>query len=124
MSTEAAETKFTIPREVYYRCIWLVRDASRLERIVGIFRTDGGSPEEDSGGTEWTRIVDGDITARAEADLEAINTALDKIPDVYRRGIILNITEGKTFSELAHPNTWKKWKRLFIYQLAQELHLV
>ncbi|MBQ6314893.1 MAG: hypothetical protein IKE85_07115 [Mogibacterium sp.] len=124
MSTEAAETNFAIPREVYYRCIWTVRDARRLEHILGICRSDDCDPKEDFGRTEWTGIVNGEIMARAEADLDAINTALDKIPDVYRRGIILNITEGQTFSELAHPNTWKKWKKIFIYQLAQELHLI
>ncbi|MBQ6315338.1 MAG: hypothetical protein IJH90_05755 [Mogibacterium sp.] len=112
--TSAACAK--LPREVYYRCIWLVRDAERLRTVS----EPGDHPFPDG----MDIIVSEAVIRKARGDLAHIDAALNMIPEVYRSGVINNITRGDPFSDLAHPNTWKKWKRIFISELAKELDLI
>ncbi|MBQ3291473.1 MAG: hypothetical protein IJH43_03765 [Mogibacterium sp.] len=112
-----------IPKDVYYRCVWLIRDSIRLERITEACcpgnEAGNGSDEKDE-----AVIIDENVIRRAETELTSINKALHKIPEAYRREIIANIIYKSPFSDIAHPNTWKKWKQIFIYELAHELHLI
>lgn len=147
-----------MPAEVYYRCIWLVRDSKRLELLAELSNAEYGceesqesaytgtceSPiiageshnkrdlqlddETDPGGwridMESSVIVSEEVVSRAEIELACIRAAIMRVPSAYRQGIIDNIASRKPFDDTAHPNTWKKWKQTFIYQLAKELHLI
>ena len=113
-----------IPQDVYYRCVWLVKGRQRLLELTEL----GGAASQDvipsAASTTGSVIVSEDVINQAEKDLACIRNALDRIPGAYREGIILNISDKKPFGDMAHPNTWKKWKQEFIYQLAKELHLI
>ena len=70
------------------------------------------------------RIVNAEVIDQASRDLECINAALAAVPEVYRTGIMDNIVSRKPFDDLAHPNTWKKWKQIFLHELAKRMHLI
>ena len=110
--------EISLPREVYYRCIWTVRDMKRLGEIAC-----AAADKADAASDEGT-IVSEDVIMQSALTLKCINDALGKIPDVYRTGIMDNIIRKEAFSDLAHPNTWKRWKLVFLYELARELHLI
>lgn len=96
-----------LPREVYYECVWIVRGMDRLERMVA----DGGA---------------GNAVAREEAwvRLYAIRSALEKIPECYREGVLRSVMErGGMVPEGAHENTWKRYKQIFLHELAKQLAL-
>ena len=118
------------PSNVYYRCIWLVRDSRRLNDLIELSRLTGeiGSVElgEDfiAAADFSDSIITEKVIERAEYDLGCIRRALETVPKDYRQGILGNIIDKEPFSDLAHPNTWKKWKQTFIYQLAKEQHLI
>lgn len=114
-----------IPREVYYRCIWLIRDMPRLEQLV-LMRQNGadGDYPETADISEDAIIVPETVIDRAAEDLETIKDTLNEIPEVYRQGIINNIISKDPFSDFAHPNTWKKWKTEFIHELARAMHYI
>lgn len=96
---------YILPREVYYQCIWLIKD---MERLQDLKRDVGRSS----------------VGIAATKRLDAIDRALEELPDVYREPMIRNIINKEEFPETAHENTWRKWKQLFIYQLAVNLELV
>lgn len=130
-----------LPREVYYRCLWTVRDMSRLEALAafhelsnrpdGLFQKSGFENAPDNGPDhpeehEIRRavIISDEVAGRAAYETECIRRALDKIPSVYREGLLDNIINKTRFDDFAHPNTWKRWKLVFLYELAKELYLI
>ena len=116
--SEAPPNCYKLPKEVYYRCLWVVRDAERLRNLVKA--GEDYSPER----IHEYKAVTEDVLRQAAADLGCVSRALLKIPEVYRYGIIDNITEKTTFGDYAHINTWKRWKQVFLYELARELHYI
>lgn len=89
-----------LPKAVYYQCIWTVRDIDRLAAIS----------------------VD-DKYARFR--LEAIYTSLEVVPSEYRKEVLKSIIDyGRGYSDDAHENTWKRWKKAFITELAHKLRLI
>ena len=107
-----------LPREVYYRCLWTVRDISRIREIAC---AAPGMPESDA---EGGQIVSADVIRQAAADLKHISRSIEAVPEEYREGILDNIINREPFGDQAHPNTWKRWKLVFLHALAAELHLI
>ena len=72
-----------------------------------------------------------DITAK-KADklitltnrIESIEAALFSIPEKYREGIKQKLVDGKSYGDEFHPNTWKKWQQVYIYNVAKNLGLI
>lgn len=119
-----------IPGNVYYRCIWLVRDSKRLRELVEMDRAASeNAPHATLYGTDLYSddeavIVSEAVIQRAEEELDCMDRALSRIPEAYQDGILANIISKDPFADTAHPNTWKKWKQQFIFELAKELHLI
>lgn len=96
-----------IPRNIYFECIWIIRDKKRLERILA------------SNIDEY-----GEVERNAYYKLDAIHRAILKIPAEYRGVILRSITYGINNTNIyIHENTIKKYKRDFIYQVAKNLAL-
>ena len=165
-----------LSREVYYRCIWMVRDIERIRRLTDMkpgahhemqqgarpgahLRKNGTQQDAENraGGTLAAEDVDlasdaalaGEVTKGEDAalageaadeedtilvnemtieracfEMKAIVAAMEAVPEAYRRGVFRNIVFKEQFEDTAHPNTWKKWKTVFINELARKLFLV
>lgn len=117
--------ELVLPREVYYECVWIVRGMDRLERMV----TDGIPEERANGVIRADRTSEGNEVwefAREEAfvRLMAIRSALEVIPECYREGVLRSVMErGGRTPEGAHENTWKRYKQVFLHELAKQLAL-
>lgn len=124
-----------LPREVYYRCLWTLRDTDRLKSIAAVLDHDdhaseqaqavmqGRSPSDGCSGAD-TMIIAEDVARRAAAELDCIERALDSIPQVYREGLLDNILHKEPLPDFAHANTWKRWKLVLMYEMARELRLI
>lgn len=133
---DAAGREIKLPKEVYYRCLWTVRDAGRLRGLADLLRQDEnvyissvqGSQdtcqEPGSTGESRTLVISDETARRAAADLACIEKALTKVPEVYREELLDNIMNKKPLPDFAHANTWKRWKLVFLYELAREMRLV
>ena len=126
-----------LPREVYYRSLWTVRDVTRLRQLADAASIITDSLPElpdrtDKPEHSRIRVPDDDtymiiserVVRQAASDIRCINSALERVPEVYRKGIMDNIVDRTPFDDLAHPNTWKRWKLVFLYELARELDLI
>ena len=122
---DAAGRDVRLPREVYYRCLWTVRDAERLKGIAEILDHDEELYYTDAAGAgSGTVIVTDDVAKHAAYELECIHAAITKVPEVYREGLLDNINKKEPLPDFAHPNTWKRWKLVFLYELAKQLKLI
>lgn len=119
-----SEGRHTIPKAVYYQCIWIVKDMDRLRRLEAAcsIKTQNGDPvffvDEDE------VIRDIDVLSEAEQKLGHIRKALNAIPEEYRQSTIDNIVYNIPLADTAHENTWRRWRSLFIKELAQNLKLI
>ena len=59
---DAPGSGIKLPKEVYYRCVWIVRDRSRLERLAAV--TDG------NGDSAWTEESADAVSMVSEAAVQ------------------------------------------------------
>ncbi len=85
---------YLLPFSVYMQTLWCVRDYHRLKSLSN---------------------------ENAVEKLEAINNALEQVPEPYREGILGNIIFHSNYGDFAHENTWKLWKQRFVYYVANNL---
>lgn len=130
---DAAGSDVKLPKEVYYRCLWTVRDSERLRKLAVLLedtdRAEASAYKQDLLVLEAdidadATLVSDDVAERAARELKCIDRALSKIPEVYQEGLLDNIIDKEPFGDFAHPNTWKRWKLVFLYELAKELRLI
>lgn len=122
---DTAGREISLPKEVYYRCLWVVRDSRRLVMLVDAHVKGEDAARSGDPGAEAPAVMVSDETARRAAEeLACIDRALRKVPEVYRKDLLDNIIDKKPFGDFAHPNTWKRWKLVFLYELARELRLI
>lgn len=120
-----------IPRQVYKQCIWIMRDRDRLLDLVAFFEENCECFENESQGDVVILTMENNegvlleaVVNEAKSKLAAIKRAEMIVPDSYRKGLINSISKGEAFPDYASENTWKKWKKIFIEQLAIELYLI
>ena len=123
---------YVLPETVYRQALWAVKDLNRLKEELNkaVENVDNiHSPNffNESIGSGYYS----DITAK-KADklialtnrIESIEAALFSIPEKYREGIKQKLVDGKSYGDEFHPNTWKKWQQVYIYNVAKNLGLI
>ncbi|MCQ2567543.1 MAG: hypothetical protein MJ127_03960 [Mogibacterium sp.] len=125
MKTLKIENTTRLPREVYYQCIWTVKDLRRIETLAArlVDRSSFADDEivlfmDETGGMQRIEVLE-----EAARKRECIHAALEVVPEEYREAIIENIVDLRLYDDNAHSNTYKKWKQRFIYELAGKLNL-
>ena len=113
-----------IPKAVYFQCIWLVKDMERLRKLEAMkeYCSDPEVPvffADDEALARDPRVLD-----QACRNLECIRKAIKKIPKEYRDETIASMIYGIRPGDMAHENTWKKWRRKFVKELAINLNLI
>lgn len=118
--------KYFLPKTLYRRVLAVIRDYDRVKGEVDNILF--GTPDKDIvsfGGIPGKPTEEAAIRlAQYENDLEAIDKALELIPQEYKKAVFRNIVYGERFPDVAHYNTWLKWRQRFIYYCAQNLKLV
>ena len=122
---------FLLPETVYRQALWAVKDLPRMRQKlmeleqsldsishmdVGMPRSSGGKP------SDLTALRAGQIVSLGMR-IRVIEEGLNMIPEKYRDGILDKIAYGVPYSDLCHPNTWKKWQQVFLYHVAVGLQL-
>ena len=116
--------KGRLPREVHYQCMWLVKDIERLYRLDAMRRHGRRDDEIVLFEEENCRSIRDEVMEQAGWKLACVKEALEVVPEEYRIYIIENIVNGDACYEIAHENTWRRWRRIFLKELAYKLKLI
>jgi len=118
---------YRLPHNVYMIALYVIRDYDRLKEE---YESDiaykppvlDGTP----GGKGATKPVENVALSllNKHNQLHAIETALDLVPDVYRRGIVLNITHRRPYPPYTAVRTYSRHKQRFIYYVAKNLGFI
>lgn len=124
---------YLLPEPVYRQAYWALRDLKRMKAELAQLME-----ERDliiSGDISMSNITSGtgnicDYTANRAIKIAqlssrvlAIEAAFDEIPEKYRKGLWKKNVENKAFGDGAHPNTWKKWQQILIFNIAKNLQI-
>jgi hypothetical protein len=113
---------YQLPHNVYMQCLYAVRDYDRLkEEMRDILHSSPGAPD---GMPRGSGISDSTVNKaiRREAlqqRCDAIEEALVAIPAEYRKGVMA-LTMDETCPMDASPETYRRWRRRFLYEVAQQ----
>ena len=113
-----------IPRAAFYQSFWAVKDMERMQRLAKLKVKPGQPGELVFYADEESRTMRAEVVEDSIWKLKCIRDAINTIPEEYREEIIESIHNGEIPAEIAHENTWKKWKRRFIKELAHNLNLI
>ena len=116
--------KGRLPREVHYQCTWLLKDIERLYRLDAMRRHGRREDEFVLFEDENSSSIRDEVMEQASWKLACIKEALGSVPEEYRLYIIESIVNGETDFDIAHENTWKRWRRAFLKELAYKLKLI
>lgn len=121
--------EFVLPDTVYRQAIWAVKDMPRIIKEIKDLQeisVSAGSvvKEISSGGIYSDRTGKTAVRlAILSAKKDAIENAFDSIPEKYREGIKNKLFYSMPYGDEYHPNTWKKWQQIYIYNVACKLDL-
>ncbi len=123
---------YVLPEAVYRQALWAVKDLARLKARLEVLEEEVDqvcTPVLD----ELTGSGSGkvcDMTGRRAGELAnlslriaAIETAALELPEKYRDGVINKLAYGVPYGDEYHPNTWKHWQQVYLYQVAMRLQL-
>ena len=115
---------YRLPKAVYYQCMWTVKDYDRLKRLSMAEDVGFGENELVFSELDEDVVVNREVLKQAKFKLRCIRMALEQVPEEYRQGTLDSIVYDLDYSSMAHENTWRKWRRVFIRNLASRLCLV
>ena len=121
---DMTERKDRVPKQVYFQCIWTVKDIERLKRLEAISNYSKDSNEMVFFMDEEDVIRDAAVLEQAAWKLGCIRKAITKLPKEYRQATIDSIVFNVPYGDIAHENTWRKWRQVFIRELAKNLLLI
>lgn len=118
---------YYLPRTLYRRVLSVIRDYERQKKeindiLFGTAERDGVAVAGGMPGKPTENIAI--RLSQYENDVEAVESALHKIPFEYREGIFRNIVRRERFPETAHYNTWLTWRQRYIWHVAKGLNLI
>ena len=116
--------KLRVPKAVYYQCIWIIKDLDRLRRLEATDRYNHSEDEFVFFVDEEEVIRDAGVLTQARFKLDCVRAALGLVPEEYRQKTLDSIIYGIPFDDMAHENTWRRWRQFFIRELAKNLMLI
>ena len=118
------KSKYILPKPVWHRTLWLIRDHDRLQSEADQLVTITSRPSDTPGGRRGTHsdpVANAAIKReRFLKDVEVIDKTLERIPKEYRAGVWQWI-QGGTYPLDADRVTYSRWKSKYIYDVAAEM---
>ena len=119
---------YFLPGTLYQRVLAVIRDYERersemIDMLYSIPNKDMTEVSKSNGNgkpTERKAI----ILSFYKNDIDAVVSALEKLPIEYRQGVFKNIVYRERFSDIAAYRTWIRQKQRFVYEVAKNLNLV
>lgn len=116
--------KYLLPQPLYRMTLAFIRDHNRkVTEYKSIMDESPPPPDGQPRSSKQTNPTERDGIRRAELrdSIKAVDSALENIPDEYRKGVWLNITEYRRYPDDADPRTYRTYKQRFIYHVAHNM---
>lgn len=117
-----AESEYYLPYSLYRRVIFFVKDYDRMTAEKNRITVTSVSKNENEKNNKNIEKAEGSLLKLKEIDrdIEIIKQSLSKIPEEYREGVFDNLRYGIIPAKVpAHRNTLGKYKKRFLYFVAQ-----
>ena len=113
-----------LPRPVFFQVEWILKDYDRLKEIV----TNASVANMAEGAVVFyadnnSGLLSRSVIEEAMFKVDVIERSLNIVPEEYREAIFDNLVRKTGFPDTAADNTWKKWKHVYIIELAKNLNL-
>lgn len=116
---------YRLPHELYMRVLYLVRDYARIkaarEDILYGTPERSGAPIRGHGSPTENKALQ--LYALGN-ECDAVDNAFAVIPKEYRKGVWENIVHRAPYPSDADTETYGRWRRRFLYQIAKNLHQI
>lgn len=121
--------KYTLPKAVYYRTLWMIRDYPRLCSEADALICSTPDPTEtpeiqrqrNLRATETANLKYAEAMKTIRAIENALTTA---VPPEARAAVYNNIVYGKGWPLDRGARTYGRYKQAWIYHAAQNLHYI
>lgn len=120
--------KYSLPKNVYLRTLYLIRDYDRLkearEEIIGSSAPPSDGQPKGSGARTDETANKAIRLERISKECEAVEQAMICIPEEYRAGVVNNVMYQVRYPYTAHPRTWAKYRSRFIKNVAENMRYI
>lgn len=130
MKTYSPKTgPYTLPRSIYYRVIYLVKDYPRL-KLAADAMLEATPPPTETPEIQRQRNLRATETnnlkyAAVMADIRDIEeTLMETVPPDSRKAILDSIINGESYPLDKARSTYTKYKHKYVYTLAERRHWV
>ena len=119
--------KYVIPKAVWNRTLWLVRDYDRMKLEADVILTSFGGSIITSGGTSGVpdpvarKVI---LRSNYLEAIRAIERSLEDVPECYRKGIWNSIQHRDRYPLDADQTTYSRHKQRFIKKVAEAMHYI
>ena len=116
-----------MPRAVYMKTIYQIRDYDRLKQKLADLIVQGQDPTQPkvSSGGKTSPVESAAMKRENDAFIVGvIDKALQKIPAEYRIGVWQAVRENTPYPKDADKSTYGRYKTEFIYRVARGLHFI
>ena len=120
---------YTLPKPVYYRTLWTIRDYPRLcqeadallERTPDSTETPEIQRQRNLKATETNNLRYAEVMKVIRAIEGALKSA---VPPELRTAVIENVVNGKPWPLNLGARTYGRYKQQYIYTVARNLHYI
>ncbi len=119
--------KYALPPNVRSQLIYLIKDYERMKEEADAILSEYRINFEDMPKQSAHSDMVASKAARREyilLRLEAIDTAFQKVPEVYRLPIYNNICRRARYPDYADKTTFWRWRSKMLYYLAKSLGMI
>ena len=121
--------EYTLPKPVYYRTIWTIRDYPRLLQEADALLESTPAPTETPEIQRQRNLKATETNnlryAEAMKVIRAIENALiTAVPPESREAVIANAVYGKSWPLALPPRSYGRYKQQFIFYTAKNLHYI
>jgi hypothetical protein len=118
---------YYLPRPLYKMSLAFIRDHHRMkEEYKAICEMSpppaDGLPRGSATGNPTERL--GIRRMELSNAIDAVEAALQAIPEEYRKGVYANIVLFQRYPDDANPRTYRRYKAKFVYKVAEKMFWV
>lgn len=122
----AKNNPYLLPKTVYNRTLWVIRDYERMKAERNEIIHGGGTGDGQPKGNAISKTTENKALklVAIEQELKAVDEALELVESDLKNGVINNICHFVPYPHYPHRATWWRAKSKFIYDVASNLRLI
>ena len=119
------KTDYHLRHNVYMQTLYIIRDYKNIQAKASAIILEQASQDGQPKGNGVGQPTEPKAIRREclMEKLNAMDEAIQIIPEEYRKGILQNIINRKSYPDDASASTYSRWRQRFIFEVAERLNL-